>query len=467
MQKVSFVVFFIVTMAIGQGNREYRLPSGPEGPGKFGAHYTRLKYAPEWEKPWRVGQYADVVVRFDNSGHRFVFWRGTSYIPCWVTDTEVWYTNEFVERRGWLGGGDSMMEPMSDKQARYSHARIIESNDARVVIHWRYSPVDLNYKLAYIDSVSGWGDWVDEYYTIYPDAVGVRYIKVFSSSPHEDWIEFQECIMINQPGTMPEDNIELGAITLVNIEGESKTYYWTEDGGPDFGEPKNASILRVNLKAQFKPFAIVAPPDKDGMLITSYKGHAPSSNFNFWNHWPVSQLKSDGTVATSAEKPSHSSLAHIGLPGRATTTWDYYSQSEKLRTKVMLNGLTDRSSDELVMLAKSWLYAPELKLTSSNYLSSGYDQTEGAYVITNQKQGEPGLLSFTLSGSEKQPLVNPAIIIKNWGDSKATLKIDKKTVKPGRDFRFGHRFTLDSDDLIIWMRKESTIPVRLSIIPVK
>ena len=36
-----------------------------------------------------------------------------------------------------VGGGD--FEPMSDKQDRYSHVRIVENNDARTVIHWRYA----------------------------------------------------------------------------------------------------------------------------------------------------------------------------------------------------------------------------------------------------------------------------------------------------------------------------------------
>ena len=42
------------------------LPSDPSGPGRFGAYYTRLKYSLTWDRPWRVGPLADVVVRFDD-----------------------------------------------------------------------------------------------------------------------------------------------------------------------------------------------------------------------------------------------------------------------------------------------------------------------------------------------------------------------------------------------------------------
>jgi len=38
------------------------LPSGPPGPGRFGAYYTTLKYYDAWDAPWRVGEHADVIV---------------------------------------------------------------------------------------------------------------------------------------------------------------------------------------------------------------------------------------------------------------------------------------------------------------------------------------------------------------------------------------------------------------------
>ena len=212
--KVMLCLVCVCHTASGAG-----MPSGPEGPGRFGAYYERLEYSPSWDEPWRVGPDADVVVRFDAGGHRFVFWRGTSYIPCWVTDTGVWYTNEFVERSGRdCPNTEGCCEPMSDKQCRFSHVRIIENNDARVVIHWRYAPVDVAYHHPFVDPETGWSDWVDEYYTIYPDAVGVRKATVYTSAP-DAWIEWQEAIVLNQPGTRPEDNIELGALSVANMRG--------------------------------------------------------------------------------------------------------------------------------------------------------------------------------------------------------------------------------------------------------
>lgn len=348
--KSVVVITFLLLFSLLQTNyaddpKLYKLPSGPDSPGTFGAYYAHLEYSPEWDEVWRVGDHPDIVVRFDDGGHKFVFWRGTSYIPCWVTDTDIWYTNEFVERRGiHCANTDGCVEPMSDKQCRYSQVRIIESNDARVVVHWRYAPVDVQYEHSFIDQKTGWFDWVDEYYTIYPNASGVREITVQSSGLYK-WIEFQEGIVVNQPGTLPHDNIEAGAISISNMKGEHKTYYWDENGGPVFDEnPEGANILTVNLKSERRPYALVAPPKKGNNLITSYGGHGRNSIFNWWDHWPVSQDASDGRGAESAERPSHSSLFHIGLAkDHAVDIWGSDGYATVIRNGILEWTSTERS----------------------------------------------------------------------------------------------------------------------------
>ena len=225
------------------------------------------------------------MVRFDETPSRLIFWRGTSYIPAWVTENGIWYTNEFYETQ--VPTMPTSAEPMADKQARFSHPRIIESNDARVVVLWRYAPVSVHYELVNVDPLTGWGDWVEETYTVYPEGSCVRKIKVWSSKPRLDpsegreWSNFRqyhEAIVINPPGTRPEDNIRTDALTLANMKGEVHTYSWA-DGPP--GEkasfdaetlatlhrisdldtpghqwlvrPAGGNILRVNLKARSAP----------------------------------------------------------------------------------------------------------------------------------------------------------------------------------------------------------------------
>ena len=65
-------------------------------------------------------------MRVDLAPIRMVFWQGTNYGGDWVTENNKWYTDEFVETGGEIdcpGGQDC--EPISDKQNRYSHVRIL------------------------------------------------------------------------------------------------------------------------------------------------------------------------------------------------------------------------------------------------------------------------------------------------------------------------------------------------------
>jgi len=110
-----------------------------------------------------------------------IFWRGTSYIPHWVTENNIWYTNEFTES----GTDYGCAEPMSDKESRHSYVQIIENTPARVVIHWRYGPVDVLYNGANLNEKTGWFDWTNQYHYIYPDGTCIRVQKAWSDEPEE------------------------------------------------------------------------------------------------------------------------------------------------------------------------------------------------------------------------------------------------------------------------------------------
>jgi len=451
-------------LASAQSNTPVKMPSGPNLPGRFGAYYTTLEFEKSWDDLWRTGEHADVVVRFDTGGQKFVFWRGTSYIPCWVTDNGVWYTNAFVERSGKDSPNtQGCCEPMSDKQCRYSHVRIIENTDARAVIHWRYAPVDVHYNHPFIDPETGWSDWVDEYYYLYPDATGTRKITVYSSKP-EKWIEWQEAIVLNQPGTMPEDNIERAAVSAANIKGESKTFTWTEQGAPSFRtQPVHSNIIKINLRSSKSPFIIIptSTASKDP-VITPYEGHGKGSIFNFWDHWPVSADASDGRLAESAQRPSHSSLLHIAH--QRDDLWPFYEQSSSRHTKIMLHGMTDLDVTKLVPLAKSWENPPELKAVSGDYNTIGYNQSEKAYYLEKTGTGIAPL-TFSLSADQEHPVINPVFVVRNWGDEDVWVKLDDKDAERAKVFRFGHRHSLTSTDLIVWLRVESVKELSVTFQP--
>jgi hypothetical protein len=429
------------------------LPAGPRGAGLFGGFYTTLKFDDMWDAPRRVAPDSDVVVRFDQAPIRLVFWQGANYTGDWVTENGKWYTDEFLETGGKVdcpGGEDC--EPMSDKENRYSHVRIIENSDARAVVHWRYGLCEVqNLTCANPDPSTGWTDWGDEYFTVYPDGVAVRK-QVLWTSNFARWHEFQETIIINAPGTRPEDNIEPAALTLGNMKGETKTYSWSPVPPKEVDGPEDPNIQIVNMKSRWKPFQIVSPVKS---RVTTYTGELTYSMFEWWNHWPVAQVKSSGISAVAPDRPSHSSLSHI--------FWEPYAQTENTMTKIMLDGLTTKSATELVPLAKSWLSAPAIEVSGPGFTSEGYDQTQRAYVLARPPGSSTNRFRCVLKASPDSPLVNPAIVIKNWGEADPRLVVDGKIVPRGPDFRYGQIRKLEGTDLVIWTKLESTKQTTLDI----
>lgn len=440
-----------------------KMPSGPSGAGRFGAYYTTLHYQDTWDRIRRIGADSDVVVRFDESPIRLVFWQGTNYVPAWATENDKWYTDEFLETwgSGCPAGGDC--EPMSDKQSRYSHVNILESNAARVVIHWRYALADVEkYLGAWPDPSTGWFDWADEYWTVYPDGVAVREQVLHSTDinkPHE----WQETIVLNQPGTRPSDNINWDALTLENMQGQSKVYTWhpkpagtfTRPNGPaGFTGPSDPNIQMINLKSKWKPFQIVPP---DGASANIYNGENTYFDFECWNHWPVAQIASSGRPCVASDRASHSSLSHL--------YWKAYSKGSHTETKILVDGLTTRSVAELIPLAKSWLSPPKMEVRGAEFQSEGYNPTQRAYMLQkiNNANGDP--LRLTLEASEASPIFHPAIVIKGWGEGGARLKIDEKSIAWGTNFRMGYIHRLQGTDLVIWLQKQSTTPLHVELVP--
>jgi hypothetical protein len=437
------------------------LPSGPAGAGRFGAYYATLKFEDVWDRPRRMGSESDVVVRFDQSPMRLVFWQGTNYVPAWVTENGKWYSDEFLETWGPGCPDGEDCEPMSDKQSVYSHASILESSDARVVVHWRYALAEVeHHKGAHADPLTGWFDWADEYWTVYPDGVAVRK-QVIHTTDLSKPFEWQETIVINGPGQKPEDNINLDALTLLNMKGESATYIWkpkptmsfARPNGPEtIDGPQDANIQVVNLKSTWKPFQIVPPANVKWEI---YNGEKTHFTFECWNHWPVAQIPSSGRPCVASDRPSHSSLSHI--------YWDAYQASENTMSKLLLDGLTAKPPQELVPLAESWLSPPEIDVAGEGIRSEGYDAAERAFVLVREAPSMPLAADFTIQAREGSPAFNPAIVIKDWGDGEAHMTLDGKPMRAGKDLRFGHVQRLEGTDLVVWIQTQAVKPLRIRL----
>ena len=73
------------------------------------------------------------------------------------------------------------------------------------------------------------------------------------------------------------------------------------------------------------------------------------------------------------------------------------------------------------------------------------------------------MLECDLQASKKSPVVNACLYIKDWGSNEVSLKIDDEDMNKGEDFRLGKVQTLDGSDLVVWIKKETTQPFKITI----
>jgi hypothetical protein len=459
-------------------------PESSSDPGPFGAYFTTLKYWELWDQPWRVGDYADVVVQFEQSVDRLIFWRGTSYVPHWTNDKNFWYNNEFCERRAEDAGLEGLGEPMNEHECRYTHVKIIQNNDARAVIHWRYVPCTLKYEHPFVDE-TGWGDYVDEYYYVYPDETCIRDVKLYTSVPNR-FNEFQEVIPLVNPGMIPEDILETNALSLANVSGKVRIFDF-KDGFPindNFEDGLN--IVLVGMKGKRKPFVI----------SESYgQWHDPISrpddtrfnHYDDWPAWPEKYRREDWARDPDNNYrnfwkflPSHSSLMHLD--------WDNYESNLDgpivFIRKILLNGMTSSNDiTSLIPLTKYWEKAPLIKVKGYGFSGALYDKAQKAYQLERRISwkekmvnrdddkkinGKADQVVLLVLASKESPLINPCFIINNWPiDTKAELYIDGKEIAQGKNFRQGIEKSYKNwqvkSSLVIWVQHTAEKEVDFTI----
>jgi len=419
------------------------LPTG-DGTQKFGGKYSALKYFDTWDNLFRFSKGADVVVSLDSNPCKFVFWRGVSYIPMIVNEKNEWYSNEFNET--WdKSGGKGCQEPMSDKGSEYSHVRILENTPARVVVHWRFTLLDVNHVIANYDEKTGWGDWSDWYYYIYPDGVAAKKMQLWTNGERNH--EWQESMVIFGPDQHPDNIIErTQTITMLAEDGNYKSYDWLTGPPDNVDNPRNSNIQLINLTGDYDPFTIAT---KFIGKTRVYAGEMTSyAAFCTWNHWPIAQMPSDGRYASYPDRTSHSSISNVYFPiykEDTTSNKPYYE-------KVLLEGMWNKKATELIPLSKSWTHAPTL--INLKGAQGSYHASQRAYVLKVTGNS----VSFTINASTQNPLYNLCFVLKNW-DNKEDAKVSfKGNYKQGTV-----RDTDGTYTKVIFIENEGTEPFAISI----
>ena len=131
-------------------------------------------------------------------------------------------------------------------------------------------------------------------------------------------------------------------------------------------------------------------------------------------------------------------------------------------TMVMLNGLTTGGVTELLPLAKSWLNAPPVSAHSAGFESKGFDRLERAFVLV-RRDPSAASLDVTLQASPGTPLVNPALLIRNWNASQAKVRVNGRVLSEGSALRTGVTHHIDGADLVVFVRQSAETPLRITV----
>ncbi|MBS3769989.1 MAG: LamG domain-containing protein [Bacteroidales bacterium] len=428
-----------------------RLPDIENHPGRFGAFYTQLNYYPGWDELWPVADDPDVVVCFDQSPVKMMFWRGFRYGPAWVSENNNWMSDQSVE--AWQhgdAGSEGCFEHMQDRHCRFSHVRIIENNEARAMVHWRYAPVSAHDHTWNIQPKTGWECWIDEYYYIYPDASAIRKVSWDKGSLGHPR-QFQESLVMLHPEQSVSDLLEKDYAHVANYQGETMPVSFVEDPGKKHGpwdSTYSYTIQQYNFKSKNKPFICFEPGNEMFVKwepLSDYNQHSGN------NHFPVGQARCDGRTSRMADRPSHTNGFPISDPVIQEKEGRYYWNG--------LYGMNTKNMDELVSYGKAWAHAPELTLEGEEFLNKGYDKSQRCDQIKNTRK-QPSKIKLTLKGSNKNPVYNPAFYIKNWNAEGARVLVNGKE---SEDYRMGVKQTLDGTHLVVFLFHESEQPVQVTV----
>jgi hypothetical protein len=373
---------------------------------RFGATYTKLRYdAPISVRDPKTGAYSslkyedgwapalqDVVVSLPN-GARFVFWRGSSYIPFWAGQHNTGASYEWAEVISPIKGAVDCVEPLMDKELRYGRVEIVESTKARVHVRWTYQSTDLHYQV--------WGDEVAEDYYFYPDAFGTRVLTLKSDPAHE--YEISEFIILTPQGAYPLDVLPESLVDSIGLDGRKWSFRFPSPPG-ELAAMRRAmappTIYRLRLNKEeaqsalyFSPMdrkfpeTIFGPFSDRGQVVTPC----------YWgSHWPLARGNATGWAIDDriSLTPCHNSLLSwtkarpepIRSAERVCLDAQGRSRLMSLRTWAWLIGMSNASDNKLIMCAISFSSPPSLEVQGGKLDFESYDSRRRALRLHVQDQ---------------------------------------------------------------------------------
>ncbi len=348
---------------------------------------SSMSYARGWDPKFK-----DVVVALPN-GTRFVFWRGSCYIPFWVSRHNVGFNYEWAEGQPAADAVDCV-EPLMDKELRYGRVRLVESTPARVHVRWSYQSCDFNYKV--------WGDSAVEDYYFYPDGFGTR-VLTLQSDPKTANYELSELIVLTPQSTYPLSIFPSKMVDILFVDGQKREIFcpfFPSEQGEKRKSRNMPAIYRVRLHKD-EPLAAIYFNPLDVNLPAAFfnpffdKGELVTS-FYWGSHWPLARGKSTGYAIDDRVSltPCHNSIISWAknrpTPVRTTQFQmiDTLGRSKpmQVQTWAWLIGMSDAADKRLLEWAQSFSAPPSLKLQGARLGSEPYSPERRAIRLVVEEK---------------------------------------------------------------------------------
>ena len=367
-------------------------------PPKFGAVRTKLRYdgtvsvndpdtgaerpAIDYDAAWDVS--LDDIVVFLPNGSRFVFWRGSNYVPFWAGLHNTGLSYEWAENLSQpirhADGSVDFPEPIFDGELRYGTVHIVESTSSRVHVRWRYQSTDIKYRI--------WGDQTTEDFYFYPDGFGTRVITLAASAGAT--YQLSEFIVLTPQAAFPLEVLPRHMVDLLFLDGRKLSLTFpieTNEEWPagertrPFTDPTSVPVLyRVFIHKEDPSAAIYFSPEDRSAPFAQWPMYDRAQRVTpvYWGgHWPLQRGKWTkwGIDDDIYRGPSHSSILAwpwVELP-KPTLTSEYnmldslgHSRTIELRRWAWLIAKTNASDEELLGWAQSYSNPPSLELVGAS-----------------------------------------------------------------------------------------------------
>ena len=335
--------------------------------------FSSMSYADAWDS-----RLCDIVVALPN-GSRFVFWRGSSYVPFWAGRSNTGLSYEWAETSPPADGFEDCVEPLMDKELRYGRVRIMESTPARIHVRWSYQSCDFKYKV--------WGDSAVEDYYFYRDGFGTR-VLTLQSAPTGDY-ELSEFIILSPQATYPFSILPPNLVDILFVDGQKRELMFpflpAEQGGK-IESRDMAAIYRVRLHKDdpqaaiyFNPLDLKLPQAVFGPFHDKGQTVTPC----YWgSHWPLARGKTTGWAIDDRVQftPCHNSVLSWArcrptpLRTAQLETLDTLGRAKPmvLQTWAWLVGTSDADDERLTQWARSFAKPPALEVQGARPEAESY-----------------------------------------------------------------------------------------------